>query len=113
MRVHKKDSVNHYIVRGSLKMNKRFFARESMKAGSYLRILLGLEESYCRKVSKIERDGQDVVIYYGQGELVFLPNDFQHFFAKVRQAYGKEISGRIDVSMSYGTVDFLMVKVEF
>lgn len=111
MKISRKESANNYIIRGTLSMDKRFFAKESMKAGSYLRILLGLEETYCKKVSHLDKQGQEVHIHYGHGELVFVPNDVQGFFKKVKEAYGNQIRGNVDVSISYGLVDFLEIKV--
>ncbi len=111
MKISRKESANNYIIRGSLSMDKRFFTKESMKAGSYLRMLLGLEETYCKKVVRMEKQDQRVVIQYGYGELVFVPNDVQGFFKKVKEAYGNNLKGNVDVSISYGLVDFLEIKV--
>lgn len=112
MKISRKESSNNYIIRGTLSMDKRFFAKESMKAGSYLRVLLGLEESYCKKVTQMDKEGQDIRIHYGHGELVFVPNDVQGFFKKVKDAYGNQIRGKVDVSIAYGLVDFIEIKVE-
>lgn len=93
-------------------MDKRFFTKESMKAGSYLRQLLGLENHYSKKVTSIERDKTSVKVTYGQGEMVFVPDDVNRYFKQVNKQYGLHLEGNLVVSMAYGHVDFIDVSID-
>lgn len=107
-----RDSVTHRITSGHFTMDKKFFTKESMKAGSYLRQLLGLENHYSKKVTSIQRDKNSVKVTYGQGEMVFVPDDVNRYFKHVNDSYGQYIEGKIVVSMAYGHVDFIDVSID-
>lgn len=108
-----KASVNHRILYGTISMDRQFFSKESLKAGSYLRLLLGLDHPQSRKVKDISTSGNTVTITYQKDDIVFVPDDIRRFFSKVKKAYKGKIIGTIVVQMAYAHVDLLDVTIQF
>lgn len=108
-----KASVNHRITSGTITMSQKFFAKESLKAGSFLRIMLGLEGAYSKKVKGISKEAHAITVTYSNEDIVFVPDDVKGFARKVQEAYGDAIRGRLTISMAYGQVSFIDVHVDF
>lgn len=108
-----KASVNHRIFYGSISMDKQFFSKESIKSGSYLRLLIGLDNPQSRKVKDIVTENDRVIITYHKDDIVFVPDDIKRFFSKVKKAYKDKIKGKIVIQMAYAHVDLLDVTIEF
>lgn len=105
--------MNYRIRSGHLVMSSRFFGREILKAGSYLRWLIGLEGRWSKKVTGISREGTRVHVRYQRDDLVYLNDDFTTFIEKVKEDYQGEMEGTITVAKLRGMVDFIDVTVKF
>ena len=111
--VRSKSSVSHRLTSGTITMSPRFFAKESLKAGSLLRIMLGLEGGYSKKVKGITKKDNQIVVTYTNNDIIFVPDDVKGFAQQVKETYKGQIEGRITISMAYGQVSFIDVHIDF
>lgn len=89
---------------GMITMSKRFFAKESLKAGSQLRRILGLDFPASKKVQLIERQGTQVIIRYQTSDRVILDEHFPEFFEDMKKNYDGQITGKLMIAMEvFGT----------
>ncbi len=105
--------MNYRITSGYFIMNKRFFSKESLRPGSYLRQMLGMEGQWSKKIKGIRREDDRVIVEYNRDDVVYLADDLHNFIRKMKEAYKDQIEGKITVSKLRGMVDFLEMTVEF
>ena len=108
-----RSSVSHRLTSGVITMSPRFFAKESLKSGSLLRIMLGLEGGYSKKVKGITKKDDQIMVTFTNDDIIFVPDDVNRFAQQVKDAYKDEIKGRITISMAYGQVSFIDVHIDF
>lgn len=94
-------------------MSKRFFAKESLVAGSYLRIILGLEDSESKHVTTIVKSDNHVYINYTSKSEVYVPDEFPELFEAMKTAYEGEVAGKITVAMIIELYDCMLMEFEF
>lgn len=107
-----RSNVNHRITSGSLTMSPRFFAKESLKNGSLLRTLLGMDGGYSKKVTNLQKVDGQILLTYTMDDIVFVPDDVKGFARQLKETYGQNLKGKITISMSYGQVTFIDVVVD-
>ncbi len=100
------------IVGGTLTFNKKFFAKESLKAGSFVRKVIGLEFEGSRKVQTIVKEGNNVKIIYKQDDQVFVPDDFTTFFDEMKAEYTDEVKGKIVVAMLFELFEDMRINID-
>lgn len=105
--------MNYRIKSGEFTVNKRFFGREVLKSGSFLRVLLGMEGKWSKKITGIEKRKDVVIVTYQRDDTVYLDDDFKRFIKKMQEEYQDQIHGWITVSKIRGMMDFLDFTVEF
>jgi hypothetical protein len=96
------------ITSGTIRMSKQFFAKEALKPGSYLRIIMGMNDSKSIKVKNIVKQDNQVIIKYIYSDRVILEEDFTTFFDEMKKIYGREIHGElfITIHMSFEYENF-------
>lgn len=99
--------MNYRIVSGHIEVDKRFFGKESLRPGSHLRHMMGLDDQWSQKVQDIQRTADTVRITYGRYDNVYFEDDCHHFIHQMKKDYGDQISGKITVTKIRGMRDFL------
>lgn len=87
------------IVGGTVKIEKKLFAKEMLKPSSPLKILLGKAGGRSKPVKHSVKEGGYVVVTFEHRDRVFIKEDYEAFFKGIKSEYGDAVQGSLVLSM--------------
>lgn len=87
------------IVGGTITIDKKLFAKEMLKPSSSLKTLLGKAGGRSKPVKHVVNEGPLVIVTFEHRDRVFIQEDYEDFFKRIKAEFGDAIKGSLVLSM--------------